>query len=120
MSFNLLTTVAILTLLSWKMFCCVECFLNKPTYFHFSNTVFGAWHNEVLVSRQIIRHKARIEVKYGRIWKHKVDMMYTAKCVVRLLISCLLCGSLEPLPLDQFHGKIYEKSGSVENEPPLD
>ena len=44
--------------------------------------VYGAWYNEVLVSRQILRHKARIEVKYGLVWKHKVDLMYTAKCMV--------------------------------------
>ena len=76
--------------------------------------MFVAWHNEVLVTRQIVRHKARIEVKYGRIWKHKVDMMYTAKCVVRRLISLLISGGLlVPLPWDQFHGESYEKSGEV-------
>lgn len=45
------------------------------------NMIFGAWYNEVLVSKQILRHKSRIQVKYGCIWKHKVDLMFTAKCV---------------------------------------
>uniref|UniRef100_K1R776 Sfi1 spindle body domain-containing protein n=1 Tax=Magallana gigas TaxID=29159 RepID=K1R776_MAGGI len=51
---------------------------------HLCKLAFRALHNEVKVKLQLERHKLRLQVKYGGIWKHRVDLMYTAICVVFL------------------------------------
>ncbi|XP_065934156.1 uncharacterized protein [Magallana gigas] len=48
---------------------------------HLCKLAFRALHNEVKVKLQLERHKLRLQVKYGGIWKHRVDLMYTAICV---------------------------------------
>ncbi|XP_060563783.1 uncharacterized protein LOC132723125 isoform X2 [Ruditapes philippinarum] len=52
-------------------------FYNK----HLCNKVYKSWFNEVLATRQAEKRKARLCRKYGLMWKHKTDMVYTAKCV---------------------------------------
>ncbi|XP_056013251.1 uncharacterized protein LOC125646673 isoform X4 [Ostrea edulis] len=56
---------------------------------HVCKLAFRALHNEVKVKHQLQRHKLRLQKKYGGIWKHRVDLMYTAKCVEeeRLLLQ---------------------------------
>ncbi|XP_062597363.1 uncharacterized protein LOC134258788 [Saccostrea cucullata] len=56
---------------------------------HICKLAFRALHNEVKVKHQLQRHKLRIQIKYGNLWKHRVDLMYTAKCVEeeRLLLQ---------------------------------
>ncbi|XP_060083146.1 uncharacterized protein LOC132562420 [Ylistrum balloti] len=46
---------------------------------HISRMVLYAWHSEILIVHQIQRHNDRLSQKYGRLWKLRVDMMYTAK-----------------------------------------
>ncbi|XP_033763596.1 uncharacterized protein LOC117344856 isoform X2 [Pecten maximus] len=46
---------------------------------HLSRMVLYAWHSEILVVHQVQRHNNLLSQKYGRLWKLRVDMMYTAK-----------------------------------------
>ncbi|OWF37145.1 hypothetical protein KP79_PYT21337 [Mizuhopecten yessoensis] len=46
---------------------------------HISRMVLYALHSEILVVHQVQRHSNRLSQKYGRLWKLRVDMMYTAK-----------------------------------------
>ncbi|XP_050412633.1 uncharacterized protein LOC126827382 [Patella vulgata] len=52
---------------------------------HYNNLlckmVFEAMKTERCVTQQKERHKERLVNKYGRLWKWKVDLAYTAKCV---------------------------------------
>ncbi|XP_078337058.1 uncharacterized protein LOC111134265 isoform X6 [Crassostrea virginica] len=48
---------------------------------HICKIAFRALYNEVRVKHQLQVHVLRIQKKYGGIWKHKVDMVFTAFCV---------------------------------------
>ncbi|KAK3104624.1 hypothetical protein FSP39_006445 [Pinctada imbricata] len=59
--------------------------LNEMATRHYNKSVcvkaFRALHNEVKVKHQLQRHKNRLANKYGKLWKLRVDMMFTAICV---------------------------------------
>ncbi|KAL4221576.1 hypothetical protein ACF0H5_019833 [Mactra antiquata] len=45
------------------------------------NKVYCAWFKEVLATRHNEKRKQKLCSKYALIWKHRVDMSYTAKCI---------------------------------------
>ncbi|XP_052821299.1 uncharacterized protein LOC128246851 isoform X2 [Mya arenaria] len=47
------------------------------------NKVHRSWFNEVLATRHAAKRRQKICAKHARIWKHRVDLAYTAKCLYR-------------------------------------
>ncbi|WAR15777.1 hypothetical protein MAR_005882 [Mya arenaria] len=45
--------------------------------------VHRSWFNEVLATRHAAKRRQKICAKHARIWKHRVDLAYTAKCLYR-------------------------------------
>ncbi|XP_041377399.1 uncharacterized protein LOC121389816 [Gigantopelta aegis] len=52
---------------------------------HYNNKIcklaISALYNQVLESRQRKHHGERMAMKYAKLWKHHVDLEYTARCV---------------------------------------
>ena len=63
--------------------------LQQRLFLFFSKIAFRALYNEVRVKHQLQVHVLRIQKKYGGIWKHKVDMVFTAFCVVSNLCNLI-------------------------------
>ena len=57
----------------------------------YSKTVYTAWRNEVLATRQNNKRKVRLAEKYARLWKHRVDLAYTATCMVSFTSDRFTC-----------------------------
>ncbi|XP_052225286.1 uncharacterized protein LOC127840885 isoform X16 [Dreissena polymorpha] len=45
------------------------------------NKAYQSWYNEVLATRHAKRRRQKLCNKYALVWKHKVDMVFTAKCL---------------------------------------
>ena len=52
----------------------------------YSKVAISALYNQVLECRQRKRHGERMATKYAKLWKHRVDLEYTARCVVKQTI----------------------------------
>ena len=57
-------------------------------YFYFSSIVMVAWLDEMKVVHHIQYRKDKLVKKYAEFWKHKVDLMFTAQCVVSFVLVC--------------------------------